>query len=374
MGSIAQEDNWTQSLATLKDSIRIHLGEEQVKFEGAMVRSAYHFITDAAQELKDDDQEDWEWHHQVMYNWMLKVVALGNSGDIAPGSETWEADSTQVRQSLVEYLEGTGDASAQLMVRVGQNVAKVFRGELTPLELVTEDNLLNRYYMEYPKLKQRTYKHLSKVAESYARVRPDARILEIGAGTGGATKVVLQAFDAALRDPEGEGEGDEDEADRRLHYTFTDVSTGFFPAANTKLAGWVPNMDFKKLNVEDDPEAQGFEAGAHDLVVASLVLHATKSLERTLAHVRGLLRPGGRLLLVETTRDVVDMQLIFGLFPGWWLGADKDRTMSPNAPTAVWDRVMRDVGFAGVEFEVGDCEEAEYQSTSLLVTTAVPVP
>lgn len=338
-----------------------------------MVRSAYHFITDAAQELKEDEQEDWEWHHQVMYNWMLKVVALGNSGDIAPGSETWEADGVRVRASLVEYLESTGDASAELMVRVGKNVDKVFRGEIMPLELVMEDNLLNRYYMEYPKLKQRTYKHLSKVAESYARVRPDAKILEIGAGTGGATKVVLQAFDAALRDPEeDDGGGGGDDTDRRLHYTFTDVSAGFFPAAKTKLAGWVPNMDFKKLNVEDDPEAQGFEPGTLDLVVASLVLHATKSLERTLAHVHKLLKPGGRLLLVETTRDVVDMQLIFGLFPGWWLGADKDRTMSPNAPTAVWDRVMREVGFTGVEFEIGDCEEAEYQSTSLLVTTAVP--
>ncbi|KAK4235455.1 S-adenosyl-L-methionine-dependent methyltransferase [Achaetomium macrosporum] len=370
MLSTTQEYNWTRSLETLKDSIRIQLDEQQVKFEGAMVRSAYHFITDAAQELKGDDQEDWEWHHQVMYNWMLKIVSLGNSGDIAPGSETWEADGVQVRQSLGEYLESTGDASAQLMVRVGQNIVKVFRGELTPLELVMEDNLLNRYYMEYPKLKERTYKHLSKVAESYARVRPDAHILEIGAGTGGATKVVLQAFDAALRDPEDDGG---DDADRRLHYTFTDVSAGFFPAANTKLAGWVPNMDFKKLNVEDDPEAQGFEPGMHDLVVASLVLHATKSLEHTLAHVRKLLKPGGRLLLVETTRDVVDMQLIFGLFPGWWLGADKDRIMSPKAPTAVWDQVMREVGFAGVEFEIGDCEEAEYQSTSLLVTSALPV-
>ncbi|KAL7625998.1 hypothetical protein AAE478_002767 [Parahypoxylon ruwenzoriense] len=357
-------DTWARSLPTLKDSIRIHLNKEQTKFEEAMVHSAFHFIDDSVKELEQDDKDSWEWHHKIMYDWMLKVIALAASDDLAPGSSAWARDSAETKQSLVEYLEGTGDASARLTVRVGQNLVPLLRGELTQLELVMEDNLLNRYYMEYPKLKDRTYKHLRKVAESYARAHPDARILEIGAGTGGATKVVLQAFDAAL---------DEDE-ERLLHYTFTDVSAGFFLAAKKKLAGWVPDMDFKKLNVEEDPESQGFETGTHDLIVASLVLHATKSLHRTLSHVRKLLKPGGKLLLIETTRDVTDMQLIFGLFPGWWLSTDEDRKGfdSPNAPTKTWDKVMRETGFTGVDFEIGDCEEAEFQSTSLLVTTAAP--
>jgi predicted TPR repeat methyltransferase len=38
-----------------------------------------------------------------------------------------------------------------------------------------------------------------------------------------------------------------------------------------------------------------------DLIVAANVLHATRNLEETLAHVRELLQPGGQLLLLEAT-------------------------------------------------------------------------
>lgn len=150
---------------------------------------------------------------------------------------------------------------------------------------------------------------------------------------------------------------------------FWHLSASFFLAAKSKLAQWLPDMTFQKLDVEQDPETQGFAPGAYDVAVASLVLHATESLHRTLDDVQKLLRPGGTLLLVETTRDVTDMQLIFGLFPGWWLSEDEGRKTSPNVPTKRWDEVMRETGFAGVEFEIGNCQEAQYQSTSLLTTT-----
>ncbi|KAL2830150.1 S-adenosyl-L-methionine-dependent methyltransferase [Aspergillus pseudoustus] len=354
---------WLQRLNALKPSIQIQLTESEATFEEAMVHSAFHFIDASVKQLKHDDQEYWEWHQRVMYDWMAHTVQVGNRGDIraAAGSERWASETPETKQALLDYLGGTGDASARLMIRVGRHLVQVFRGEMTPLELVTEDNLLSRYYMEYPKLKDRTYKHLREVSEVYARSHPDAKILEIGAGTGGATKVLLQAFDAMV---------EQTDAEEYPHYTFTDVSTGFFPAAAAKLASWAPDIDFCKLDIERDPEEQGFEPGSFDLVLASLVLHATRSLYRTLTNVRKLLRPGGTLLLIETTRDVADMQLIFGLFEGWWLSEEEDRKMSPNVSTDAWDKVMRETGFTGAEFEIRDCEDAEYQSTSLLVSSA----
>jgi ubiquinone/menaquinone biosynthesis C-methylase UbiE len=56
-------------------------------------------------------------------------------------------------------------------------------------------------------------------------------------------------------------------------------------------------IEFKKLNIEEDPSEQGFESNSYDLVIASQVLHATKNINRTLANVRKLLRRGGKLLL-----------------------------------------------------------------------------
>ena len=43
--------------------------------------------------------------------------------------------------------------------------------------------------------------------------------------------------------------------------------------------------------------------------------------------------------------------------PGWWLGEEPEWQTSPNAPLEIWDRALRETGFTGVDFEVGDYEE-----------------
>jgi SAM-dependent methyltransferase len=115
------------------------------------------------------------------------------------------------------------------------------------------------------------------------------------------------------------GGGDTDSIPHFAHYDFTDVSSGFFEKARERFGPWGDLISYKKLNIETDPEAQGFENGAYDLIVACQVLHATKAMEITMANVRKLLKPGGKLIMVETTHDVLDIQLIFGVLPGWWL-------------------------------------------------------
>lgn len=190
-----------------------------------------------------------------------------------------------------------------------------------------------------------------------------AKLLEIGAGTGGATTIVLEAFGAKAEAEGGSGS-------LLGHYDFIDIFAGFFGAAQQKFAAWGDMIDYKKLDIEFDPVEQGFTAGSYDMIVAALVLHATKNLRRTMTNVRKLLKPGGKLILVENTQDTLDLQLIFGTLPGWWLSEEPERKMSPSAPLKVWDEVLKDTGFTGIDFEIGDCEDAEHQSTSVIVATA----
>jgi hypothetical protein len=42
-------------------------------------------------------------------------------------------------------------------------------------------------------------------------------------------------------------------------------------------------------------------------------------MEHTMTNVRSLLKPGGKLVLFETTQDPTDLFFTFGLLPGWWL-------------------------------------------------------
>lgn len=347
----------------VKNSMRITLNDVDIGFEKRFVRASYHFIYDAVSELKHESKESWAGHHRVFYNWMEQIVELGTSGTLSPGCKSWSRSSKGMKQMLNDELSGD-DTSGRLTVRVGQQLANIIRGHIMPLELMMEDNLLNEYYMDIPRLRLRTYKHLKQIVELYAVKNPGANVLEIGAGTGGATQTVLEAFGS-----KGDGSGS-----LLGHYTFTDASAGFFEAAGQKLAAWKGMVDFSKLDIEQDPVDQSFEGGKYDLIVASMVLHATKSLQNTMAHVRKLLKPEGKLLLLETTQDRIDTQLIFGTLPGWWLSEESSRKHSPNVPLKVWEDVLYATGFTGLDFDIGDCENSEFQSCSLILSTAAASP
>ena len=350
-----------------KESMKIHLSEQQTDYEKRLQRVSYNLIVDAVAELQaqknkesqNDTDLNWQWHHKIFFKWMQSVVARGASGVLARRSNTWAKTSKGMKQMMADELQADG-AAGKMTVRVGRSLGRIVRGEVTPLELMMEDNLLNEYYEQLPRLKDRTYKHLAKITELFAVKNPMSDILEIGAGTGGATKVILDAFGARGDSPNS----------LIGSYTYTDISSGFFQAAKNKFSSYLDTMEFKKLDIESEQLDKSFEGG-YDLVVASMVLHATKSLSRTLANVRKLLRPGGKLLMIEPTRDCLDTQLIFGTLPGWWLSEEPYRKTSPMASVDTWDKLLRETGFSGIDLEMGDCEQSDFQSMNVILTSAV---
>ena len=58
---------------------------------------------------------------------------------------------------------------------------------------------------------------------------------------------------------------------RYSQWDFTDISSSFFPSAQNQFAAEGQSMRFKVLDIEQDPETQGFECGTYDMVVAFLV-------------------------------------------------------------------------------------------------------
>lgn len=353
--------------AAVKESMRIPMQENDIDEERKRVRASFYFVHDAVCELEAEnpDVSTWVWHHKLFYDWMKSLVALADSGRLRAGSKLWSKTTKGLRQRLYDELEAAS-ATDQLLVRVGQKLAAIVRGEVTTLELMMEANLLNRYYSDNNAATVRVHKHAGALAELYAMKEPGANILEIGAGTGGGTKTVLEAFDARgkMENLEGSLVG---------HYTFTDISQGFFAAAREKFAAWEGMMDFKQLDIEEDPIAQGFKTETYDLIVAAMVLHATKNLHRTLSHVRQLLKPGGKLLLIESTKDRLDTQVAFGPLPGWWLGEEPERKNSPNVSVQRWGQLLQETGFSGIDFDIYDYEEDEFQSASTILSTAVSI-
>lgn len=118
----------------------------------------------------------------------------------------------------------------------------------------------------------------------------------------------------------------------------------------TDFGTQVYNSQYKPLDIESEPVAQGFDSHTYDLVIAANVLHATRDLGETLAHCRELLAPSGQLIALEALRQRSWQDLTFGLLDGWWRFDDAYRPNHALATPTVWRRALADAAFSEVEF------------------------
>lgn len=165
--------------------------------------------------------------------------------------------SCNSRQARIEQIIATMEASqyvvyATAMYRLYTRAPALFKGDVHPLHVLMEDNLLSDLYALSDALDYHEMIH------HLAHTNPQLRILEVGAGTGGSTAKVLHACQSSF------GE--------RLYssYTYTDISSGFFPAARARFSGF-KNMEYRLLDISRDPAEQEFLGESYDLIIASNV-------------------------------------------------------------------------------------------------------
>jgi acyl transferase domain-containing protein/NADPH:quinone reductase-like Zn-dependent oxidoreductase/thioesterase domain-containing protein/SAM-dependent methyltransferase/acyl carrier protein len=261
----------------------------------------------------------------------------------ATGDDGWAVVETpRVAESdavLTALAADHPEAAAEiaLLRRVGPSLAAVLTGDADPIALLFPGGvsaLLDRYYAEAAAFPAHLELMSIAVAKAVATlpVRRALRVLEVGAGTGALTRVLLPLLPAD-----------------RTEYRFTDIGASFVAAARARFAD-VPWVEYQTLDLEQDPISQGIAPGSFDLVVAGDVVHATADVRRTLSGLRACLADGGRLLLLEwITRDFGRDNLIFGLLKGWWQFSDAAlRKDSPLLDGRQWRRVLTASGFADV--------------------------
>lgn len=132
-------------------------------------------------------------------------------------------------------------------------------------------------------------------------------------------------------------------------------------------------MTYKKLDITQDPGAQGLELQSYDLIIASNVLHATPDISVTLRNVQSLLKDGGKLALLELTQQPSPYTMPFAMLPGWWLANDGYRSsQGPLLSATGWDSVLRTVGFSGVEGHMSDFPGEPEENFAVMWSTKVP--
>lgn len=269
---------------------------------------------------------------------------LAEAGWLRSVDDVWEAlarpEVAQPSRQVALLAAECPAASAECMLldRAAGRLADVLRGALDPLHLLFPDgdaSAVGAVYRDSPGA-QLMNRVLQEVVAVALRQLPDGRtlrVLEIGAGTGGATAGLLSVLPA-----------------ERTEYFFTDISPRFTAAARRQI-GHQRFVHYRVLDIERSPAAQGFAGEApFDLIVAANVLHATRDLHQSLAHIRSLASPGALLLLLEGTAPIRSLDLVFGLTDGWWrCTGDGARSGYPLISAQRWRAVLDGAGFRDAE-------------------------
>ncbi|KAK1248838.1 hypothetical protein MKX08_007058 [Trichoderma sp. CBMAI-0020] len=182
---------------------------------------------------------------------------------------------------------------------------------------------------------------LKRLAASLPMYEGKLKILEMGAGTGGTTKWLVPLV-ASLGIP--------------VEYTFTDLSPGFVAAARNKFKQY-PFMKYAVHDIEKAPQ-KDLVATQH-IVVASNAIHATTNMVKSLENTRQFLRPDGFLMMLEMTETLSWVDIIFGLFEGWWLF--KDGRNHAIAHESRWEETLHSVGYGHVDWTDGYLPETTIQ-------------
>ena len=164
----------------------------------------------------------------------------------------------------------------------------MLRGECDALDLLFPGGSLvdaERLYEQSP-FSRRHNEHIRTTLQALVERKLGdrrLRVLEIGAGTGATTRFALEALPAGS-----------------VEYVFTDASPMFLARAKEKFRDR-HDIEYRQLDIEQDPIGQGFAAADFDVVIAANVLHATRDLRRTLGHVSRLLGDDGLLMLLKAS-------------------------------------------------------------------------
>ena len=168
-------------------------------------------------------------------------------------------------------------------------------------------------------------------------IEPGARLLEIGAGTGMATAQLL-----ARLPPESISQ-----------YLYTDISKVFLGLGKQRY-GQHPFIDFSTYNFNIPPQEQGLGENSFDVIYGVNALHVARHIPTTLAYLKTLLKPNGKLVIGEGSPPNEDrmlrLDLLFGFLEGWW-NVETDtqlRTQPGWLLPSRWQALLAAAGFADV--------------------------
>lgn len=330
-GGLCAKVAWERDLGLdLHSDVALHTSEDE-----NLRRLSLYFMEDALADISSFETDKLQGHYRESYAWMKDKLQFAKPDAVRP-------DRALLTQRVAE-----ASPRGEMLCRVGPCLAAILRSQKAPLDLMNEGGLLKKW----------SSNHDDGVPQGAAILRqivhkqPRARVLQIGARLDGTTRAMMEALGSL-----------------GSLYHFTNASDDDFKHAEQELAAWGDILMFDTLDVAKEPSSQGFELGKYDVVIASEIMQPST---QTLANVQALIKPGGKLLMVQTPRYELDRQLVLGLVPELWDAKSNDSNSFLEVVS--WDQLLKDAGFSGIDVDVPDCKGETEHQTSTIVSTVPPI-
>ena len=189
-------------------------------------------------------------------------------------------------------------AENTLLCQMGRNLPGILTGKVDPVELMRD------IYLKEPLSVTNCALQVQQTVELLLHKNPSARFLEIGAGRGECTRIVLKLLKNLPNSGVFCGS-----------YDVTDPSAEYVDSL--RAGETADRVAFQRYDVDINPTEQGVETGCYDLIIASPQVYMAHNLQQSMAYVRTLLKPGGRLFVWGPALDRVEMRMVYETLPAW---------------------------------------------------------
>ena len=271
--------------------------------------------------------------------WLARAVKALHGLGIASRDEDgiWQHTGTAPnREACLAFCAekvgelGYSPQEMELLARTVHELPAILREEVHSAEFYTSAEVPGFYQKIFGFSNHLTADLVTGLAVTSEK---EFRILEVGGGYGTVTRFILPCLPHS-----------------GVHYDFTDISPFFLNKAREEFATY-PFVNYRLLNLDEDPLLMGFEPHGYDLILAGNVLHDATDIRQTLKYLVSLLKPSGLLLMQEETLFQMPFDLTMGLQQGFDSMQDEEfRPEQPLLTRELWTKALTEAGLSQPSF------------------------
>ncbi|KAF7549789.1 hypothetical protein G7046_g8236 [Stylonectria norvegica] len=279
-------------------------------------------------------------HLSALLSWMVKW-------DTTEAGRLLDGITPEDEVNLIAQSSRLNNIVAVALGRVGPHYMDILTGKADASGLFAYGDILTRLYSEHA-LFNSHYAQIAAYTQALVHKTPHISVLVVGVGTGGATVPLMEALGGY-------------EQPLIATYTYTNASSDLLERARSRFGEWATSIDFKTFDILRDPLTQGLTVHNFDLIVAPMLSYAGAQMDVAMAHLRKLLKPDGRLILMELTAVTAAHNAVCGTLDGPLM----------NVPD--WDICLKRHGFNGTDLVIPAQDGCRGGGSTLIVARGLPV-